>query len=65
MPNQPGAPWLPNDWLIVTFSNSDPAILQKKQEPVKAAVSNECPCSARDLLFWGHRCGRKAKIDTR
>jgi hypothetical protein len=26
---------------------------------------DQCPCSVRDLLWVGHRCGRKAPIDTR
>lgn len=26
-------------------------------------VQDECKCSARDLLTFGHRCGRKAPID--
>lgn len=29
----------------------------------ESAVSDSCPCSARDLLHFGHRCGRKAPID--
>ena len=24
---------------------------------------DECPCTARDLLWYGHKCGRKAPID--
>lgn len=35
-------------------------------EEVKPTDPNDaCSCSTRDLLFFGHKCGRKAPIDKR
>lgn len=30
---------------------------------VKSGSSNECECTSRDLLTFGHLCGKKAPID--
>lgn len=39
-------------FLIATMSQKSPK------------VNTDCPCSTRDLMTIGHKCGRKARIDT-
>lgn len=53
--------WIPEMWLkpITRVTHV------MKHLPAAAKTSTGCSCSAHDLLFTGHRCGRSAPIDMR
>lgn len=46
--------------LVTKVSILSPEELYSKESPEKPS---DCNCTSRDLLTFGHRCGRKAPID--
>lgn len=52
----------------VTSTKLPPSAVAEKLKQIRKEEAEEekpCPCSVRDLLTWGHKCGRKAPIDRR